>query len=60
MEVFVITEEIRTLIDEKKSADEIGKKARESGMRTLRDDGLLKAKEGLTTLEEVLRVTEVE
>ncbi|HCI43988.1 MAG TPA: type II secretion system protein GspE [Candidatus Omnitrophica bacterium] len=59
-ELLVITEEIRTLIDEKKSADEIGKKARESGMRTLRDDGLLKAKEGLTTLEEVLRVTEVE
>lgn len=59
-ELLVITEEIRTLIDEKKSADEIGRKARESGMRTLRDDGLLKAKEGLTTLEEVLRVTEVE
>lgn len=59
-ELLVITEEIRRLIDEKKSADEIGKKARESGMRTLRDDGLLKAKEGLTTLEEVLRVTEVE
>ena len=59
-ELLVITEEIRKLIDEKKSADEIGKKARELGMRTLRDDGLLKAKEGLTTLEEVLRVTEVE
>ncbi len=38
----------------------VGKKARDLGMRTLRDDGLLKAKEGLTTLEEVLRVTEVE
>ncbi len=59
-ELLVITEEIRSLIDEKKSADEIGKKARELGMRTLRDDGLFKAKEGLTTLEEVLRVTEVE
>lgn len=59
-EVLVMTEEIRRLVDEKKSADEIGRRARELGMRTLRDDGLLKAREGLTTLEEVLRVTEVE
>ena len=59
-EVLVMTEEIRKMIDEKKSADEIGKKARELGMQTLRDDGLLKAQEGMTTLEEVLRVTEVE
>jgi hypothetical protein len=31
----------------------------ESGRRSLFDDGILKVKEGLTTIEEVLRVTEV-
>ncbi len=59
-ELLVISEEIRTLIDAKKSADEIGRKARELGMKTLRDDGLVKVRDGLTTLEEVLRATEVE
>ncbi|MCH7557077.1 MAG: hypothetical protein IIB56_06430 [Planctomycetes bacterium] len=32
---------------------------RESGRRSLFDDGLVKVKRGLTTIEEVLRVTEV-
>ena len=36
------------------------KKAIAAGMKTLREDGLEKAKLGLTTLEEVLRATEVE
>ncbi len=59
-ELLVLTEEIRGLVDEKRSADEIRKTAIELGMTTLRDDGLIKAQQGLTTLEEVLRVTEVE
>ena len=42
------------------SFDEIKKKAVEQGMTTLRDDGLLKAQNGITTIEEVLRVTETD
>ena len=59
-ELLVIDENIRKMIDKKTSADEIRKKAIQAGMRTLREDGLNKAKQGLTTLEEILRVTEVE
>jgi len=59
-EILVIGEEIRQLIDAKQSADVIKKKAIELGMRTLRDDGLFKVQQGLTTPHEVLRVTEVE
>ncbi len=57
-ELLVINDEIKKMVDERRSADEIKKKAVERGMTTLRDDGLLKAKNGLTTIEEVLRVTE--
>ena len=41
---------------ERASADEIGRAAREEGMTTLRDDGLDKVLEGLTSIEEILRV----
>ena len=34
----------------------LGRVAREQGMRTLRDDGMLKVLDGVTTLEEILRV----
>ena len=53
-------EEIRKMIETKQSADSIKKKALELGMKTLRNDGLNKVQQGLTTIEEVLRVTEVE
>lgn len=59
-ELFLINEEIRKMIDARSSADEIKKKAIALGMRTLRDDGIIKAKEGLITIEEVLRLTEAE
>ena len=59
-EVLVLDEQIRKMVEEKKSADEIRKRAIELGMKTLREDGLGKAKEGLTTIEEILRVTEIE
>jgi len=59
-ELLVINDEIRKMINERKSADEIKKIARQSGMKTLIEDGFEKAKEGLTTLDEVLRVTAVE
>jgi type IV pilus assembly protein PilB len=59
-ELLILNDEIRKMVDEKVSADQIKKKALQLGMKTLREDGLDKAKKGLTTVEEVLRVTEVE
>lgn len=56
-EIFVITDEVRHMIYEQVSASELRIKARELGMRTLREDGLRKAIAGMTTLSEVLRVT---
>ncbi len=59
-EILVVNRRIRELVEARASADEIKKTAVESGMRTLREDGLVKVRRGLTTLEEVLRVSEVE
>ena len=57
-EFLIINEEIKKLINERVSADQIRKIAVEKGMKTLREDGLEKVKAGLTTLEEVNRVTQ--
>jgi len=59
-EVLVLNETIRKMVEERNSADAIKKKAIELGMKTLREDGLDKARSGLTTIEEILRVTEIE
>ncbi len=59
-EVLEVSKEIRKLISEKADADEINKKAQDEGMNTMLDDGLDKVLKGLTTIEEVLRVTKVE
>jgi type IV pilus assembly protein PilB len=56
-EVMVIDDEIRELILIGASAVELKKKAIERGMITLRRSGLIKVKEGVTTLEEVARET---
>jgi type IV pilus assembly protein PilB len=56
-EVMPVGEEIERLTVAHASASEIKKMAIAEGMVTLRDDGLRKAAAGLTTLEEVLRVT---
>jgi len=56
-ELMIIDDKIKKLIVTKASSEEIEKAARENGMRTLREDGLLKIKNGITTQEEVLRVT---
>jgi type IV pilus assembly protein PilB len=56
-EVMPVTEEIRELILEGASAIEIKKTAVRLGMRTLRMSGLTKIKEGITSVEDVLRVT---
>ena len=54
-ELMVITKEIRELIMLRASTDEISRAAKDQGMVRLRDDGLLKAAQGITTVEEVLR-----
>jgi type IV pilus assembly protein PilB len=56
-EVMEITDELRELILVGASALELRRKAIEEGMVTLRGSGLMKIKEGVTTLEEVLRET---
>ncbi len=56
-EVMDITEEIRELIVKRSTSAEIQRKAVEQGMITMRQDGYLKALQGITTLEEVNRVT---
>lgn len=56
-EVLVMTEDIRALVAEKAPSHEIKKAAVAAGMVTLREDGLEKASQGLTTIEEVMRVT---
>ena len=56
-EIFLITDAVRHLIFERASASVLRIKARELGMRTLREDGLRKVIAGQTTLEEVFRVT---
>ncbi|MGC8790770.1 MAG: type IV-A pilus assembly ATPase PilB [Desulfurella sp.] len=55
-EVLPITDEIREMIINGKPENDIRQKALEQGMLTLKQDGLQKAKQGITTLEEVLSV----
>jgi type II secretory ATPase GspE/PulE/Tfp pilus assembly ATPase PilB-like protein len=55
-EVLPVTEAIRDLIVKKADADQIQKKGQEEGMRTIIEDGFIKAVEGVTSIEEVLRV----
>jgi type II secretory ATPase GspE/PulE/Tfp pilus assembly ATPase PilB-like protein len=59
-EVLEVTKKIRKMIVEKKDADEIARGAVEEGMKTMLDDGLEKVSRGLTTLEEILRVTKAQ
>lgn len=57
-EVLLLSEPIKELIMKKVSAGEIKRMAVSLGMKTLRDNGLEKVAEGITTLEEVMRVTQ--
>ena len=51
-----MNDDVRELISRRASEHAIRKAAREAGMRTLLEDGILKAARGLTTLEDVVRV----
>ena len=57
-ELMVIDEKVRNLITAKAPTGEIKKAAQAQGMITLKEDGIRKAMKGLTTVEEVLRVTQ--
>ncbi|MCF7875104.1 MAG: GspE/PulE family protein [Candidatus Omnitrophica bacterium] len=52
-----VTPSIRGLIDKSSSEAVIKKESRSQGMRTLREDGMVKVKAGITSLEEVIKVT---
>lgn len=56
-EVFVIDDDARKLIYEKVPSSVLRTRAREMGMRTLREDGIRKVLAGLTTPDEVIRAT---
>ncbi|MCK5528864.1 MAG: type II secretion system ATPase GspE [Kiritimatiellae bacterium] len=56
-EMFLINDEIQKMIFDKSSSAALRTKGRENGMRTLREDGVRKILSGMTTVDEVLRVT---
>ena len=59
-ELMIPDEQIRKLIANKASLDEIRQAVLKTGMRTMREDGLEKVGKGLTSQEEVLRATQEE
>ncbi|MDD5645155.1 MAG: type II secretion system ATPase GspE [bacterium] len=59
-ELLVINDEIRKMIYQKCTSGVIRQKAREIGMRTLREDGIRKVLGGITTLDEVFRITQMD
>jgi type II secretory ATPase GspE/PulE/Tfp pilus assembly ATPase PilB-like protein len=59
-ELLILNEAMRPLILNRTPASTIAARAIEQGMRTLRTDGWTKVKAGETTIEEVLRVTQIE
>jgi type II secretion system protein E len=59
-ELLAVTENVRPLIMNRANATTIAQAAIENGMRTLRTDGWNKVMAGETTIEEILRVTQIE
>ena len=57
-ELMIMTSTIRELAFKGEPTQAIRKVARKQGMRTLFEDGMIKALKGLTTLDEVLRITQ--
>src|SRR6056297_797234 len=55
-EVLPVTETIKEMISSKKDSDKIQKQAIKEGMKTMVEDGFIKAARGITSIEEVLRV----
>jgi type II secretory ATPase GspE/PulE/Tfp pilus assembly ATPase PilB-like protein len=57
LELMMLSEEVKDLINRQADSDSLRKVAMSQGMRTLRQDGWDKVRQGVTSLEEVLRVT---
>ncbi|MEA2113459.1 MAG: GspE/PulE family protein [Patescibacteria group bacterium] len=57
-EALEVSEAIKDLIIKETSADGIKKQAQKEGMLTMLEDGMVKAAQGLTSIEEILRVTD--
>lgn len=56
-EIVRITENLKALIVDRKPANVLKRQAIADGLRTIREDGFLKVKAGITTIDEVMRVT---
>jgi type IV pilus assembly protein PilB len=56
-EIFVLDDEVRHMINKRSSTLNLRQRARELGMRTLREDGVRKVLAGLTSAEEVISIT---
>lgn len=56
-ELLIPNQEVRTLIEQGASTYDIRQASRKSGMKTLREEGVLKVLAGVTSIEEVIRVT---
>jgi type II secretory ATPase GspE/PulE/Tfp pilus assembly ATPase PilB-like protein len=56
-ELFQIDDEVRHMVNENLTTSQLRRRARELGMRSMREDGIRKVQAGLTSAEEVLHVT---
>lgn len=56
-ETLVMSETIKRLVMQNATADDIERQAKEEGMMTMLEDGVMKTIQGLTTIEEIMRVT---
>ena len=56
-EILRVSEGIRNLIMSNATSDDIEKQAKKEGMMTMMEDGIVKCVQGVTTIEEILRVT---
>jgi len=59
-ELLTLNDKIRDLIVTKTSSTQIRRVAQEAGMKTLREDGIAKVQAGVTTIDEVIRVTQMD
>ena len=57
VEIFRIDDEVRSMINQQLTTPQLRKRARELGMRTLREDGIRKVLAGMTTADEVIEAT---
>ena len=56
-EIFKIDDEVRHMVNENLSTPQLRRQAREIGMRTLREDGIRKVLNGMTSASEIIHVT---